>query len=105
MIAKNSRLLILGVAGVAVWTVIGYRGATAQPVSAIRAETGSIVAATDAFLNSLDAAQREKVQFPFALQKTATAATFSRSGAGGGPGGGPPREVPVFRKRVPVAWE
>jgi hypothetical protein len=44
------------------------------------------VAATRAFLNSLSTAQREKVQFPFTPQKTATAAKFSRSGMG--PAGG-----------------
>jgi hypothetical protein len=66
-------------------------------------ETKAVVTATTAWLNSLSAAQREKVQFPFTPQKTATAARFARSGRGpegpgragggrqgpGGPGMGP----------------
>src|SRR4051794_37428359 len=93
MIAKNSQLLILGIAAAGIW-VVGHRGATAQSVSPANAQTGSIVAATDAFLNSLDAAQREKVQLPFTPQRTATAATFSRGNAGRGPGGGGPQGGP-----------
>ncbi|HEY3741808.1 MAG TPA: DUF3500 domain-containing protein [Bryobacteraceae bacterium] len=57
--------------------------------SATDTQTDAVVASTNAFLNSLDAAQRGKVQFPFTPQKTATAATFARSGAGRGPGMGP----------------
>jgi hypothetical protein len=40
------------------------------------AQTRAIVAATTAFLNSLSAIQREKVQFTFTPQKTSTAAKF-----------------------------
>lgn len=40
------------------------------------AQTRAIVAATTAFLNSLSAHQREKVQFTYTPQKTATAAKF-----------------------------
>jgi hypothetical protein len=87
MITKNSKLLLLGIATVAIWAVVSHRGATAQSVSAINAQTGAIVAATDAFLSSLDAAQREKVQFSFTPQKTATAAKFARSDAGRDPSG------------------
>ncbi|HEY0201658.1 MAG TPA: DUF3500 domain-containing protein [Burkholderiaceae bacterium] len=52
-------------------------------------QTQAVVAAANAFLNSLDAGQRAKVQSPFTPQKTAIAATFARSGPPpGGPGGG-----------------
>jgi Protein of unknown function (DUF3500) len=49
-------------------------GATTQ--TAIETETRTIVAATTAFLNSLSAAQRTKVQFTFTPQERATAASF-----------------------------
>jgi hypothetical protein len=88
MIANKPGLLMLGIATFAISAVIEYEGATAQPMSPTNAQTRTIVAATDAFLSSLDAAQREKVQFPFTPQKTATAATFARSDTGRGPGGG-----------------
>ena len=88
MTEKSWKVLLLGIGAVAIWAVAGYRGATAQSVSAINDQTSAVVAATEAFLTSLDAAQREKVQFPFTPQKTATAARFARSGTGRGPGGG-----------------
>jgi hypothetical protein len=87
MIAKKRRLLISGIAAVAICGVFSYRGATAQSAPTANQQTASIVAAADAFLTSLDVAQREKVQLSFAPQKSATAASFSRSGAGRGPGG------------------
>ncbi|MBV8819790.1 MAG: DUF3500 domain-containing protein [Acidobacteriaceae bacterium] len=87
-IAKNSTVLLLGVGTAVTWIVAGYRGATAQPMAAANAQTGAIVAATNAFLSSLEAAQRAKVQFPFTPKKTATSATFARSGGGHGPGAG-----------------
>jgi hypothetical protein len=80
--------LILGVFfGYLVW--IRNSGATAKATA--DAQTQAVVATTTAFLNSLSADQRKKVQFPFTLQKTATAARFSRSGiiAGHGSSGGP----------------
>jgi hypothetical protein len=46
-------------------------GATTQ--AAAGANTQAIVTATTAFLNSLSADQRNKVQFPFTPQKTAAA--------------------------------
>ena len=56
-------------------------------------QTQTIVAAATAFLESLSPEQRGKVQFPFAPQKTATLASFRRTGGGpGGPGGGPGRQ-------------
>jgi uncharacterized protein DUF3500 len=88
MTAKNWKLLILTIATAALCAVPGRRGATAESPSATDAQTETIVAATKVFLNSLSAAQREKVQFTFTPQKTATAARFSRSGMGGGLGGG-----------------
>ena len=82
MIAKNWKILISGIAAAAICGVFGHRGATAQSAPPANGQTAAIVAAADAFMNSLDAAQREKVQFPFTPQKSATAATFSRGGAG-----------------------
>jgi len=61
--------------------------ATTQTTTA--AQTRAVVTATTTFLNSLDATQRQKVQFPFTPQKTATAARFARAGRGGGPGANP----------------
>jgi hypothetical protein len=69
MIEKNWRLLISGIAAVAVCVVFGHRGATAQSAPPPNGQTAAIVAAADALLNSLDAAQREKVQFPFSHPK------------------------------------
>ncbi|SDH02809.1 Protein of unknown function [Pseudomonas flavescens] len=43
-------------------------------------QTQAVVTATAAFLSALDAEQRAKVQFPFTPQKSATTATFARSG-------------------------
>ena len=40
MIAKNSKLLLLGIATVAIWGVAGHRGSRAQSVSATNAQTG-----------------------------------------------------------------
>ncbi len=91
MTAKNSQLLLLAVAAVVIAVITGQRGATAQS-AATNAQTGAIVKATQVFLSSLDAAQREKVQFTFTPQKTATAATFARGGMGRGPGGGDGRQ-------------
>jgi hypothetical protein len=92
MTAKNSKLLVIGVGAAAIWGIADYRVAAAQSASAANAQTASVVAATDAFLSSLDASQREKVQFAFTSQKTATAATFARSGGGRGPSGGDGRQ-------------
>jgi Protein of unknown function (DUF3500) len=64
-----------------------YFAATASPQSAAANQTRSIVTATTGFLNTLSVAQREKVQFSFTPQKTATAAKFARTGTGRGPGG------------------
>jgi hypothetical protein len=58
------------------------------PQNTSAGQTEAVVTATEALLNSLSAAQRDKVQFPFAPQKTATAARFARGGVGRGPDGG-----------------
>jgi hypothetical protein len=100
MTAKNWNLLILTVATSALCAVPAWRGATAESPSATDAQTETAVAATRAFLNSLSTAQREKVQFPFKPQKTATAAKFSRSGMGGVSRGGG-RDGPVGRHQGP----
>jgi hypothetical protein len=94
MAAKNWNLLILIVAAAALCAVPGRRGAKAESSSTTDAQTETIVEVTRAFLNSLSTDQREKVQFPFTSLKTATVAKFSRTGMGGGPGAGDPREVP-----------
>jgi Protein of unknown function (DUF3500) len=60
----------------------GYFVSGATPQSTTDGQTHAIVAATTAFLNSLSAVQREKVQFPFTPPKTATAARF-KGGMGG----------------------
>ncbi|MFC3059145.1 DUF3500 domain-containing protein [Paenirhodobacter populi] len=56
--------------------------------------TQAIVAAANAFLDTLDAAQREKVSFPFDPADRPVAAQFAQQGGPGGPGASgnrPPR--------------
>jgi hypothetical protein len=48
-----------------------YFAAKGAPQTAVDGQTKAIVTATTAFLNSLSAVQREKVQFPFVPEKTA----------------------------------
>ena len=67
-----------------------YFATAAPPQDTAANQTKSIVSATTAFLNSLSPTQREKIQFPFIPEKTATAAKFARAGGGRGPGGGGP---------------
>src|ERR1700761_5944946 len=64
-------------------------------------QTQAIVTATSAFLSSLSVDQRQKVQFPFTPQKTATAAKFARTGGPGGPGRGGPMQGPGARPGTP----
>ena len=90
MTAKDWNLLILTVAAAALCAVPGRRGANAEPPSTTDAQTETIVAATRTFLSSLSTEQREKIRFSFTPLKTAMIAKFSRSGMGGGPGGGAP---------------
>src|SRR5580693_2058922 len=91
---KDSKLFVLTVATAVISGITGQRGATAQSASATNVQSGAIVTAMQAFLNSLDPAQREKVTFTYTPQKTASAARLSRSDIGrgragsGGPQGG-----------------
>lgn len=50
---KELKFLFLGVGTAVVWAIAVHRGATPQSVSAAKAQTGAIVAATKAFLSSL----------------------------------------------------
>ena len=68
-------------------TAFGFFGEGKDTPRAVN-QTQAIVTATTAFLNSLSADQRQKVQFPFTPQKRATAAKFARTGGPGGPGMG-----------------
>jgi hypothetical protein len=77
---RMKKLVLLSLAPVLA-VVCGYFVATADtsgaaPKRTKNAEMQAIVAATSDFLNSLGPAQREKVQFPFTAQQTATAAKF-----------------------------
>jgi hypothetical protein len=73
----------------AVAVICGYLAHETRAQAPTRAQTQAVVTATKMFLDSLSTDQREKVQFPFAPQKTGTIARFARSGGGpGGPGGG-----------------
>jgi Protein of unknown function (DUF3500) len=77
---RMKKLVLLSLAPVLA-VVCGYFVATADtsgaaPKRTKNAEMQAIEAATSDFLNSLGPAQREKVQFPFTAQKTATAAKF-----------------------------
>jgi Protein of unknown function (DUF3500) len=65
--------------------------------AAVDSQTQAVVTAANAFLNTLTADQRQKVQFPFSPQKTASAAKFSRSGPAGRPVGTPPPQSPQGR--------
>jgi hypothetical protein len=67
-----------------------YFATAAAPQGTAANQTKSVVTVTTSFLNSLSPEQREKIQFPFTPEKTATAAKFARTGGGRGPGGGGP---------------
>src|SRR5581483_4071736 len=100
-----SRFVVLASASALICvTAFGFFG---QPKDTPKAatkkidETQAMVTATTAFLNSLNADQRQKVQFPFTPQKTATAAKFARTGTPGGPGRGAPMQGPGTRPGTP----
>jgi hypothetical protein len=86
-------VLVLTLACVSWWEHLrsAEKGQRDAMPTTTNAQTQDIVTAKTTFLNSLSADQREKVQFPFTPEKTATAAKFARHGMGGGqgPGGGP----------------
>jgi hypothetical protein len=54
----------------AAWCI--YFATSVVPQTTIDVQSKTVVSATTGFLNSLSPAQREKVQFPFTPQKTAT---------------------------------
>src|SRR5579875_1451456 len=79
---------------------LGQRKDTPKAATRRIDQTQAIVSATTAFLSSLNADQRQKVQFPFTPQKTANAAKFARTGGprgAGGPGRGGPMQGPGAR--------
>lgn len=71
-----------------------YFASKATPQATTSAQTRAVVTAATAFLNSLTPAQKEKLEFPFTPQETATVARFARSGMGGGLGGDRPHRGP-----------
>jgi Protein of unknown function (DUF3500) len=79
-------LLLASVSALLCVTGFGFFN-QAKDTSTATSQTQAIVTATSAFLRSLSVDQRQKVQFPFTPQKTATAARFARTGASGRPGG------------------
>lgn len=80
-----SALTLIGVIG-----YVGMRRVQGQTATSDR-QTSAVVDATTAFLRTLSADQRQKVQFVFTLQKTGTIARFHRTQgvevAPGPPGG------------------
>ena len=70
---------VLFASGMAVFLALAGRWQappSADAQSPASGATQTLVAATTAFLNSLSAEERQKVQFTFTPQKTATAAKF-----------------------------
>jgi Protein of unknown function (DUF3500) len=95
MLRMNKTSLAVLVSTFMIVALAGYfgevgRNSEAAAQAATDAETRAVVSATTVFLNSLGADQRQKVQFSFTPQKTATAATFARTGRGGPPQGAGP---------------
>lgn len=79
---RRATLLAAAVLVVSVLSFYSRAGQPAGNSTTADAKTQKIVAVTTAFLNSLGATQRQKIQFPFTAQKTATAANF-KGGMGG----------------------
>jgi hypothetical protein len=79
---KKNTLLLWGLILVEFCGYLVWTRSSAGAIAKITADAQTQAAATamTAFLNSLSADQRKKVQFPFTPQKTATVARFSRSG-------------------------
>ena len=89
----NKFMLLAVAAGLSVIPWCGHAGWSGKSSSAIAeaavgAQTQVIVTAATAFLSSLSADERRKVQFAFTPQKAATAARFTRAKGPGGAGGG-----------------
>ena len=85
---KTALLALISVPVLSRGTHIGQPDPSATHARAMQTQT--IVVAATAFLHSLTAEQRKRVEFPFPDQKTATLARFERKGGFGGPGGGGP---------------
>lgn len=78
------RLLLLAV--IAVFTCFGFVILKHNTKKVLPADqTGIIVKAANAFLNSLSVEQRTKISFAFVPQKAAVAAKFARTNTPGGP--------------------
>jgi hypothetical protein len=94
-----NRILFLVLATVGFVALAGYFAMSGNNAAqaAVDSQTQAVVTAANAFLNTLTADQRQKVQCPFSPQKTASAAKFSRSGPAGRPGGTPPPQSPQGR--------
>ena len=92
--SKVNRILLPILPAVGFVALAGYFALNGNKAAqaAINFRTQAVVTATNAFLDTLTADQRQKVQFPFSPQKTATAAKFSRTGPVGHPGGAPPAQ-------------
>lgn len=73
---KKRTLLALTLASAPLHAAAGGAGGPATAVQNTDAQTQKIVAATQAFLRTLSATQRARVQFAFTPQKAATAAQF-----------------------------
>jgi Protein of unknown function (DUF3500) len=88
----NKFVLLQSAAALLCVTAFGFLN-QAKDTSTATSQTQAIVTATSTFLSSLSVDQRQKVQFPFTPQKTATAAKFAKKGGPDGPGspgrGGP----------------
>ncbi len=103
----NKFVLLASASALICFTAFGFFGQgkdTPKAAPPNTDQTQAIITATTAFLNSLSADQRQKVQFPFTPQKTATAARFARTGGPGGPGGpgrGGPMQGPGARPSTP----
>jgi hypothetical protein len=97
--SKVNGILFLVLATVGSVALAGYFAMSGNNAAqaAVDTQTQAVVTATNAFLHTLTADQRQKVQFPFSPQKTASAAKFSRSGPAGRDSGTPPRQSPQGR--------
>jgi hypothetical protein len=97
--SKVNGILFLVLATVGSVALAGYFAMSGNNAAqaAVDTQTQAVVTATNAFLDTLTADQRQKVQFPFSPQKTASAAKFSRSGPAGRDSGTPPPQSPQGR--------
>jgi hypothetical protein len=87
--------LALAVPGTGLSACSGPVAAPAAVADTAQARTAAVVAAADAFLATLDAGQRGKVQFDFDPHQAPAAARFARSPPPGGRPPGGPDEPPA----------